>query len=424
MTLELHSPELHSPQSPADDSVGPVAQRRYYSITEAAALLHVSRVTLSRWIRNGRLPVARLGHRTTRIRWEDVERLLSEHGLRPLRSRTAHMPAHEDSPQLSPSSEHVVQFYDADAAMIDTASAHIGAALGVGGVGIVIATEAHTRAIEDRLQATGFDMQALRDRGEYIALDAADTLERLLIAGTPDSDRFVGVIGGLIAQAADGQGPVNAFGEMVALLAADGNHAAAVQLESLWNGLQQLYRFSLLCAYPMGVMGGSAYAEVLGHVCGAHGRVIPTENFSGIDEPDARSREVARLQQVAASLESEVLERRRIEEQLRRSERELRDFVENATEGLHWVGADGRIIWANRAELELLGYTADEYVGRPIAEFHADPDVIADILQRLAEAEELHDYEARLRARDGSIKYVLINSNVYRENGRFVHTRC
>ena len=42
---------------------------------------------------------------------------------------------------------------------------------------------------------------------------------------------------------------------------------------------------------------------------------------------------------------------------LRRSEAVLRDFVETSTIGLHWVGADGTILWANQAELDLLGYT-------------------------------------------------------------------
>jgi PAS domain S-box-containing protein len=111
-------------------------------------------------------------------------------------------------------------------------------------------------------------------------------------------------------------------------------------------------------------------------------------------------------------------------EELRRRERELADFIENASVGLHWVGADGTILWANQAELDLLGYTREEYIGRPITEFHADSNVINDILRRLMNRETLHDYEARLRCKDGSVRHVLINSNVMWEEDRFVHTRC
>src|ERR1051325_9756968 len=115
---------------------------------------------------------------------------------------------------------------------------------------------------------------------------------------------------------------------------------------------------------------------------------------------------------------------RHAEESLRRRERELTDFFENATVGLHWVGADGTILWTNRAELEMLGYARDEYIGHSITEFHADPQVISDILARVGRGEELHGYEARLRCKDGSIRHVMINSNVLWEGGRFVHTRC
>src|SRR5947207_5390603 len=50
----------------------------YYSLSQAAALLGVSRMSIWRWVRAGRLPVARLGHRTVRIRREDLERLMAE----------------------------------------------------------------------------------------------------------------------------------------------------------------------------------------------------------------------------------------------------------------------------------------------------------------------------------------------------------
>ncbi|HEV7376985.1 MAG TPA: PAS domain S-box protein [Pyrinomonadaceae bacterium] len=111
-------------------------------------------------------------------------------------------------------------------------------------------------------------------------------------------------------------------------------------------------------------------------------------------------------------------------EDLRQRERELSDFIENAAVGLHWVGADGTILWANECELHLLGYTREEYIGHNITEFHADGEVINDILRRLKNKETLNDYEARLRSKDGSIRHVLINSNVMWDADKFVHTRC
>jgi len=109
---------------------------------------------------------------------------------------------------------------------------------------------------------------------------------------------------------------------------------------------------------------------------------------------------------------------------VRRSEAALRDFFETATIALHWVGADGSILWANQAEVDLLGYSRDEYIGRNIAEFHADGPVLNDILTRLSRGDAIRDYPARLRHRDGSIRHVLINSSGLFEDGKFVHARC
>jgi PAS domain S-box-containing protein len=102
----------------------------------------------------------------------------------------------------------------------------------------------------------------------------------------------------------------------------------------------------------------------------------------------------------------------------------LRDFVENASEGLRRIGPDGIILWANQAELDMLGYTSKEYIGHHIAEFHADATVIEDSLARLVCGETLCDREARMICKDGSIRHVLINSSALFMNGKFIHTRC
>ncbi|HSQ55693.1 MAG TPA: PAS domain S-box protein, partial [Gemmata sp.] len=56
----------------------------------------------------------------------------------------------------------------------------------------------------------------------------------------------------------------------------------------------------------------------------------------------------------------DVTDRKRADEQLRRSEKELADFFENVNVGLHWVAQDGTILRANRAELEMVGLPKDE----------------------------------------------------------------
>jgi PAS domain S-box-containing protein len=121
----------------------------------------------------------------------------------------------------------------------------------------------------------------------------------------------------------------------------------------------------------------------------------------------------------------DVSARRALELQVERSERELADFFEQAIVGLQSVDSRGVILRANRAQLNMLGYARDEYVGKNIAEFHADQSTIADILARLTAGEAIIDREAEMVCKDGSIRIVLLNSNVLRgPAGEFVHTRC
>jgi two-component system, cell cycle sensor histidine kinase and response regulator CckA len=135
------------------------------------------------------------------------------------------------------------------------------------------------------------------------------------------------------------------------------------------------------------------------------------------------------LQAIATSelLENSFFINARLQQEInkrRQTEIELADFVENAVVALHWVAADGTIVWANQAELNLLGYTKEEYIGQAIAKFHVDSEVISDILQRLANHLPVKGYEARLRCKDGSIRYVSIDSNTFWQDGQFIHTRC
>src|SRR5947207_13690960 len=107
-------------------------------------------------------------------------------------------------------------------------------------------------------------------------------------------------------------------------------------------------------------------------------------------QPDERDSQIARLENELAAA--------------REYQQDIIDFVENASLALHWVGGDGRILWANQAELDLLGYTREEYIGCHIAEFHVDAPAIDDILERLNRRETLRNYEARLRCKDGTIR--------------------
>ena len=412
---------LPADQNPASPpGVQPAASfpedRPYYGIAEAARLLGINRVTLWRWISAGRVAVWRVGPRTARIRREDLQRLLvragrNGHSVHPQAAATS-------SGQAVRPGQHFVHFYESDDFIADTVADFLGAGLSAGEAAVVIAAEPHRRAIDARLRATGLDLDDAAIAGRFVLLDAAATLARFMVDDAPDPDRFAAVIGGVLAGAsAGGRRPVRALGEMVALLVQEGNPSAALQLERLWNDLQQSHSFSLMCAYPMDQLAGADLTELVGEICAIHSHVEPAESYAALTLEEDRSRAIAELQQKAATLEAEIAQRLR-------AERVLRDYLETATIGMHWVGPDGIVLWANQAELDLLGYTRDEYVGRHIADFHADRAAIDDMLARLASGETLREFPARVCRKDGSLRDVLIDSSVLWEDGRFVHTRC
>ena len=321
-------------------------------------------------------------------------------------------------------SDHVILVYEADAHLVDAVSRFVSTGLAAGEAAIVVATPPHREQLDARLRAHGVDLATACAQGQYIALDAAETLAQFMVDGWPDAQRFADVVGDIIARTGSRYPHVRVFGEMVALLWAAGHGDATLHLEALWHDLLKTYTFPLLCAYPIRGFVKGAHAQQFLTICAAHSHVIPAESYTALTSPDERLRTIAQLQQQAHTLAAEIAERQALEQTLRRSEQELADFFDHAPMALHWVGPDGIILRVNEAELRLLGYTRDEYLGHHIAEFHADQHVIADILRRLHAGEELQDYEARLVCKDGTIKHVLINANVLWEQGQFIHTRC
>lgn len=107
-----------------------------------------------------------------------------------------------------------------------------------------------------------------------------------------------------------------------------------------------------------------------------------------------------------------------------RTEMALKDYFENASVCLHWVNAEGIIIWANLAELKLLGYTEEEYIGRHISEFHYSKSAIEDIMTRLRNKQRIENYDADLVCKNGSIRHVTLNSTALWEGEKFIYTRC
>ena len=208
-----------------------------------------------------------------------------------------------------------MQFYDNDAFLVDDVADFIFEGIWMEEGAIVVATTEHLAAIRNLLQQKGVHPQS----GDhlYTAVNAEEALAGFMVQRVPDYARFKANMRKIIAKATPPGKRTRIYGEMVAVLWAQGNREAAIKLESLWNELADEYSFSLLCGYRMDSFEGQASEDDFRRVCELHSRIIPLDtNSPGHDSAD-RSRSIALLQQRSLSLEAEIGKRKDAESAVR-----------------------------------------------------------------------------------------------------------
>jgi MEDS: MEthanogen/methylotroph, DcmR Sensory domain len=173
---------------------------------------------------------------------------------------------------------HVVQFYAHEEELSDRVAGYLLGALNRDGVAIVIATQAHRQAFEARLTDAGADLDEAVRSGSYLALEARQTADALVLRdGRLDRDGFERTIGGLIGQAdrsGSRAGPVRVYGEVVSVLWDAGLVSAAVELEQLWDDFVGRHSLSLLCGYPADVVMRGGRLDAFAEVCRLHREVL------------------------------------------------------------------------------------------------------------------------------------------------------
>jgi PAS domain S-box-containing protein len=117
-------------------------------------------------------------------------------------------------------------------------------------------------------------------------------------------------------------------------------------------------------------------------------------------------------------------DRKSVDLALATSQQGISDFMQNALLGIHWVDRDGIVVWANDAELEMLGYESGEYIGKVLHDFHVDRVAIRCAFQLLLDDEPVISHESQMIRKDGSICDVSINATALFKDNEFVHARC
>jgi len=267
---------------------------------------------------------------------------------------------------------HFVQLYTDDGFLLDVLSRFIGGAIAVGDGAVVIATRAHQDGLAQRLKARGLDTAKAISQGRYVLLDANETLLRLMANGSIDETRFINTISDVLTRvrnAADDKGSsVAVFGELVALLWADGKSQEALRVEDLWNNLAQKHSFSLLCAYPITGFKSERHIEPFLKMCAQHSSVVPSESFLGLSSVEERLRTIAELQQKAQVLESKLT--------LQESEDRFRLLIEAVQDyAIFMLDPDGRVRNWNNGAKRIKGYDSTEIIGKHFSCFYPEEDL-------------------------------------------------
>ena len=122
----------------------------------------------------------------------------------------------------------------------------------------------------------------------------------------------------------------------------------------------------------------------------------------------------------------DITERMRAEQELTVSERKYRSLFDDALDMIHIVDTNGKIVDANRLELEVMGYSKAEYFGKPLLEI-IHPDYRAttkDMLKQALRGKAIRAYETALITKKGEKVIVEVNATPQITQGQITSARA
>ena len=180
-------------------------------------------------------------------------------------------PHHERVVRGSVASEHLVHLFDEPKSLVDTVATHLYDGWRRGDTLIVAARASHWALTSVELAARGCLVDELSTTGRLVVLDAPTTLAGFMVDGEPDREKFEHTVGEVVRRSCrQSSAGLTIYGEMVDILAAQGNLIAAERLESLWNTLSTECSFRLLCGYSSSHFGDERGGTHLDRLCDLH----------------------------------------------------------------------------------------------------------------------------------------------------------
>jgi CheY-like chemotaxis protein len=175
--------------------------------------------------------------------------------------------------RLAENGGHAMQVHGDDESFLDGVATLFDLALRLGDATCVIASEELRQGLADRLRVRGWDVGGSPGHKRYLAVDAADALNRLMRNGLPDKARLAEIVAEMeehrraVAESATSR--LTIFGTMATLLNAEDNATAAAAVENCWDRLTRDLPFFTICAYSASWFHGGA-SDLLSRTRTAH----------------------------------------------------------------------------------------------------------------------------------------------------------
>ena len=115
-----------------------------------------------------------------------------------------------------------------------------------------------------------------------------------------------------------------------------------------------------------------------------------------------------------------------LEQRVRERTAEVQDLYDNAPAGYHSLDAQGRVARINQTELDWLGYTREQMLGRPMPDFLTAESlrIFRENFPRFMQTGRLEDLELEFVRQDGSTFPALVNASaIYDDAGNFALSR-